>query len=64
MTWYIHYDWTPEYFSREEWDSYLNGKMTLEEYSESSDKSLRQCYIDGYSAMGYDVTIISDFDDL
>ena len=53
--WYIHYEWHPGYYSEEEWDSYLAGETTLEEYSESRDKANRQCHLDGYAEMGYDV---------
>lgn len=53
--WFIHYRWFPEYFSKAEWDSYLEGEISLEEYSESMDKANRQCHIDGYTEMGYDI---------
>lgn len=60
--WYIHYIWYPEYFSREEWDSYLEGEIPLDEYSESVEIANRQCHIDGYTEMGYDIGKIFDLD--
>lgn len=53
--WSIYYIWYPEYFSKEERDSYLNGETSLEDYLESRDKAFDQCHIDGYTRMGYDL---------
>ncbi len=61
--WYIHYRWYPDYFSKAERESYLNGEISLDEYSGSRNIALRQCYIDGYTQMGYDVKKIFNLGD-
>jgi hypothetical protein len=52
--WYLHYIWSPEYFSKDEREKRLNGEIPEDEYSESLRTAMRQCQIDGASAMGYD----------
>lgn len=53
--WYIYYRWFPEHFSKDDLDAYLDGRISLDEYSDLKDEGYRQCHIDGYAKMGYDV---------
>lgn len=61
--WFIHYVWYPEYCSEEEQDFYLEGKTPSVDFSESRDDAYRQCHIDGYTQMGYDVEEIFGLDE-
>jgi hypothetical protein len=60
--WYVHYIWYPDIFSQEEWGSYMNGELSLEDYNASLEIALKQCYIDGYTEMGYDINKIFDLE--
>lgn len=54
-SWYITYAWYQEIFDTSQWDAYLSGKVSLEEYSEHADKALDLCILEGRKQMGYPV---------
>ena len=41
----------------------MAGEIPLDEYSKSSDSANRQCHIEGYTEMGYDIDKIFNIDE-
>ncbi len=54
--WFIYYRWTPDEHVPGGFDRVLDDEITEDEYWEIFDENLKQCRIDGYSAIGYDTS--------
>ena len=53
--WFVWYRWYQDVSDQQQHDAYLNGELPLDEYSRVRDEARKQCVINGYRNMGYDV---------
>ena len=52
--WFIDYWWVPEDLISDELDDMIDGVLSEDDYWARHDEALKQCRIDGYTAIGYD----------
>lgn len=56
--WSLLYQWMPLVILPAEYDEFLNGELSLDEYDAMRSSSIQQCKANGYTTIGYDVSKI------
>jgi hypothetical protein len=51
--WYISYYWVQSVFDPDQYDAYINGDLSLNDYKRGREAAERQCRIDGAKKIGY-----------